>query len=104
MASYIQTEDNGAIIEAPADLDADTRLISFINEARGFVESGKTTITIDFARVNAISSRALGKFLSLNRLIVKKNGTLSFINVNAKIYSIFKRLSFDEFVSFPGKR
>ena len=71
-------------------------------EADAFINGnldGVTSLIIDFAEVNYVSSAGLRVLLSLHKKMMKQDG-MKLINVNSSVSDVFEVTGFDEILSF----
>ncbi len=68
---------------------------SYINENL----DGVSSLILDFAEVNYVSSAGLRVLLSLHKKMMKKDG-LKLINVNSSVCDVFEVTGFDEILRF----
>jgi len=64
------------------------------NEIQNLLNQNKFKLIIDFSNLEYISSAGLGVFMTFIELIRESNGDMKFVNMKAKVRTVFDLLGF----------
>jgi anti-anti-sigma factor len=81
------------VVKVDGYLDAHT-FPDLEKHLRGFIDSGRYHIILDFETLDYISSAGLGLLLGIHRLISQRDGRLKIYNMSESLQRVFEVLGF----------
>jgi len=72
-------------------------------KAQSFMDEIADTRTLDFARLEYISSAGLGLLLKTQKRLAENGAALKIVNVNNHIYDVFRYSGFDAIFDITAK-